>query len=197
MTARKIGFLHTGSKASFQEHYAAFVHRLHDFIEEDDVEIVEKWAGDDTSQSLEQHALALANGAVNVLVAAGGPPSAKAAKKATTRNNIPVVFTSVTDPVGLKLVFSLDNPKGNLTGISGMTSELDLPRLEILCQLLAGRKKTVAVLSNKNRDEYYEHFVMLKDAVAKAGVKLVLMDVGNLAEIQAAFNSLKKEKPVY
>lgn len=196
MAARKIGFLHTGTKASFQEHYAAFVHRLHDFVEEDDIEIVEKWAGDDTSQSLEQHAQALASDAVDVLVAAGGPPSAKAAQQATKRNSIPVVFTSVTNPVGLKLVSSLDNPKGNLTGISGMTSELDLPRLEILCGLLAGRKKTVAVLSNNHREGFYEHFVMLKDAVAKMGVKLVPMDVGNLAEIQAAFNSLKKDKPV-
>src|SRR6185503_4290570 len=113
MAARKIGFLHTGTKASFQEHYAAFVHRLHAFVEEDDIEIVERWAGDDTSQSLQQHAKALVDYGIDVLVSAGGPPAALAAKKATAgKKNTPVVFTSVTDPVGLRLVRSLDNPGG-------------------------------------------------------------------------------------
>ena len=70
------------------------------------------------------------------------PLPAKAAQKATLRNKIPVVFTSVTDPVDLELVTTLDNPGGNLTGIAGMTSELDVPRLEILCELLVGLKKT-------------------------------------------------------
>jgi putative ABC transport system substrate-binding protein len=197
MAARKIGFLHTGTKASFQEHYAAFVHRLHEFVEEDDVEIVERWAGDDTSQSLQEHAKALVNGGVDVLVTAGGPPSALAAKKATAgKKKTPVVFASVTDPVGLKLVNSLDNPRGNLTGIAGMTSELDVPRLEILCELLAGRRKpTIGVLNNTNRPGLDEQFKKLEAAAGQLGVKLVRLDVANLAEIQSAFASIKKTKP--
>jgi len=198
MAVRKIGFLHTGTKASFQEHYAVFVHRLHDFVEEDDIEIVEKWASDDTTQSLQQHATALANEGVDVLVAAGGPPSALAAKKATAgKRRIPVVFTSVTDPVGLKLVRSLDNPGGNLTGIAGMTSELDVTRLEILRELLRGRRKaSVGVLNNKNRPGLEEQFKTLAAAASEMDVRLVRLDVANLAEIQAAFTSIKKAKPV-
>src|SRR4029079_7734968 len=109
MAARKVGFLHTGTKASFQKHFSAFVGRLYDFIEEEDVSIVERWAGDDTAKPLERHAQDLVDEGVKVLVAAGGPPSALAAKKATAANKTPVVFTSVTDPVGIKLVTSLDN----------------------------------------------------------------------------------------
>jgi putative ABC transport system substrate-binding protein len=198
MAARKIGFLHTGTKASFQEHYAAFVHRLHDFIEEDDIAIVEKWAGDDTSQSLEQHAKALVNDGLDVLVSAGGPPAALASKKATAgKNAIPVVFTSVTDPVGLRLVRSLDSPGGNLTGIAGMTSELDVPRLEILCELLGGRKKpSIGVFNNTNRPGLDGQFDKLDEAASQLGVKLVRLDVADLAEIQATFASIKKVKPV-
>jgi ABC-type uncharacterized transport system substrate-binding protein len=76
MAARKVGFLHNGTKGSFQKQYAAFVSRLHDFIEEEDVKIEEKWAGDEPSRTLDQHAKELADQGVNVIVAAGGPPSA-------------------------------------------------------------------------------------------------------------------------
>jgi putative ABC transport system substrate-binding protein len=197
MAARKIGFLHTGTKASFQEHYAAFVHRLDDFVGPDEIEIVERWAGDDTSKSLEQHAKALANEKVDVLVSAGGPPAAKAAKKATAHNKVPVVFTSVTDPVGLGLVKNLDNPRGNLTGIAGMTSELDVPRLEILCELLGARKKlTIGVLNNANRPGLEGQFKKLETAARELGAKLVRLDVADLAGIQSAFASIKKAKPV-
>jgi putative ABC transport system substrate-binding protein len=198
MATRKIGFLHTGTKASFQEHYAAFVHRLHEFVEEDDVEIVERWASDDTTLSLEEHAEALVDEGLDVLVSAGGPPAARAAKKATSgKKNTPVVFTPVTDPIGLKLVKSLDNPGGNLTGIAGMTSELDVTRLEILCELLGKRKKvSIGVLNNTNRPGLDEQFQTLADAADQIGVKLVRLDVADLAEIQAAFKSFAKEKSV-
>ena len=43
--ARKVGFLHNRTKASFQKHFAAFVSRLYDFVEDDDVIIIEKMGG--------------------------------------------------------------------------------------------------------------------------------------------------------
>jgi putative ABC transport system substrate-binding protein len=192
MAARKVGFLHTGTKASFQRHFSAFVGRLYDFIEEDDVIIVERWAGDDTKKPLEQHAKDLVDEGIKVLVAAGGPPSAKAAKKVTASNRLPVVFTSVTDPVGIELVTSLDNPGGNLTGIAGLTSELDVTRLELLRELLAGGgPATVGVLNNYNRPYLDEQYKKLDAAAGGMNLTLVRKDVADLAQIQTAFNSFK------
>lgn len=45
-------------------------------------------------------------------------PVATAMQSATEENQIPVVFSAVTDPVGTGLVDSLDAPGGNLTGTS-------------------------------------------------------------------------------
>jgi len=53
-----------------------------------------------------------------------------AAKKATT--TIPIVMATSVDPVGAGLVASLARPGGNVTGLSGLTPELNTKRLEVL-----------------------------------------------------------------
>jgi putative ABC transport system substrate-binding protein len=50
-------------------------------------------------------------------------PSAQAVVSAT--QDIPVVFTAVTDPVGAQLVTDMANPGGNVTGISDMSPIAD------------------------------------------------------------------------
>jgi putative ABC transport system substrate-binding protein len=66
---------------------------------------------------------------VDVIVGTGGP-SALAAKKATT--TIPIVMTNVGDPVAAGLIASLARPGGNVTGFSGLSTQLNTKRLEIL-----------------------------------------------------------------
>jgi putative ABC transport system substrate-binding protein len=56
--------------------------------------------------------------------------SASVAKSATT--TIPIVMTAGSDPVAAGLIASLARPGGNVTGLSGLASELNTKRLEIL-----------------------------------------------------------------
>jgi len=66
---------------------------------------------------------------VDLIVVTGVRP-ALAARRATT--TIPIVMTSIGDPVGAGLVASLARPGGNVTGFSGLAPGLSTKRLEIL-----------------------------------------------------------------
>ena len=66
-----------------------------------------------------------------IVVAAGGPTQIQAAKNTT--KTIPIVMTgSSFDPVAAGFIDSLARPGGNVTGLSGLSKELDGKRLELL-----------------------------------------------------------------
>jgi len=62
-----------------------------------------------------------------------------AARDVTTR--VPIVFTSVGDPVGAGIVASLAQPGGNVTGISSLHTELVAKRLQFLKALAPGVRR--------------------------------------------------------
>jgi ABC-type uncharacterized transport system substrate-binding protein len=64
------------------------------------------------------------------LIVPTGDLQASAAKKATPA--IPIVMTNAADPVGSGLIASLARPGSNVTGLSGLGSELNSKRLEVL-----------------------------------------------------------------
>jgi ABC-type uncharacterized transport system substrate-binding protein len=66
---------------------------------------------------------------VDLIVVTGVLP-ALAAKGATT--TIPIVMATSADPVAAGLVASLGRPRGNITGLSTLSPELNTKRLEIL-----------------------------------------------------------------
>lgn len=56
------------------------------------------------------------------LILAIGTTAAQAAMTATKGTDIPVVFSSVTDPLAAKLVTDLKKPKGHVTGVSNFVA---------------------------------------------------------------------------
>ena len=71
---------------------------------------------------------------VDVIVTVAGNRSALAAKTATS--TIPIVFTSVVNPVESGFVVSLARPEGNLTGFTGDPNPLEPKRFELLSELV-------------------------------------------------------------
>ena len=79
------------------------------------------------------------------VILAFSTPAALAAQHASS--TIPIVFTGVSDPVGIGLVASLARPGGMITGVSNMNEELSVKRLELLKETFP-RVSRVAVLFN-------------------------------------------------
>jgi putative ABC transport system substrate-binding protein len=187
-----IGFLNSGSAGSRGEQFAAFDRGLKEagYVDGQNVTVEYRWADDDYSR-LPSLAAELVRRPVAVLVAGGGHVSALAAKAAT--KTIPIVFTTVADPVESGLVASLNRPGGNVTGTAGLTSELDAKRLELLHQLIP-KTGVFGVLVNPNRPGYEAE---LKELQAKAGDMKLNLVVGKAraeSEIDTAFEALARQK---
>ena len=103
------------------------------YVEGINIAVDYRWAEGDYDR-LPELAADLVRRKVDVIMVAGGPPTALAAKDATS--TIPIVFVIGTDPVELHLVASLARPGGNVTGVSIMFVELTSKRLELLSELV-------------------------------------------------------------
>ena len=87
-------------------------------------------------EQLSQLAVGFVKSNPNVIVTGFGTATAKAAQAATA--SIPVVFTSVGDPIGSGIVKSLNRPGGNITGLHAQAAEIAGKRLQILEDLSPG-----------------------------------------------------------
>lgn len=188
-----IGFLTTASPASRGgEQIAAFHSGLRQagYTEGQNVRIEYRWANDDYAL-LRVLAKELVDLKVAVIVAAGGHVSALAAHEAT--KEIPIAFTTVTDPVKLGLVKSLNRPGGNATGTAGLTSELDPKRLELLYEAKPTAER-IGVLINPNRPGLELQSGELQAAADKMNVRLEFQKAASDQEIERAFQAFASER---
>ena len=125
-----IGFLDNSTASGSDFLVEAFRQELSKlgWIEEKNITIEYRFA-EQKNERLPELAADLVRLKVDLIVVTSSGP-ALAAKKATT--TIPIVMTTSADPVGEGLVASLARPGGNVTGLSGLATELNTKRLEIL-----------------------------------------------------------------
>ena len=128
---------------------------------------------------------------VSAILAAGGPPSALAAKKATS--TIPVVFSAADDPVGIGLVQSLNRPGGNITGMSVFNATLGAKRLELLHEFVP-TARTIAYLTNPANPSAQLEVRAVQEAAKTFGIDLQVLNASNDQEVDAAFARLAELK---
>jgi len=172
---------------------AAFNRGLNEagFVEGQNVDIEYRWALGHYDQ-LAALAAELLHRKVRVIVAAGGGVgSAQAAKAAT--DTIPIVFVAGTDPVAFGLVASLNNPGGNLTGVSFLVGALMPKNLELLRELVP-KSTTFGVLVNPNYPDTNVHVRNAQAAAQELGGRLVVANAGSEGELDTAFAKLVDER---
>ena len=184
-----IGVLNTGSPGpSSAPFMAAFLQGLSEagYVEGQNVTIEYRWA-EGHYDRLPALAADLVGRKVD-LIMAGTPPSALAAKSATS--TVPIVFRHGGDPVADGLVASLARPGGNLTGVSQLGDEgLTAKRLELLSELVP-RAGVIALLVNPNNSVAERVTQEVQQAARAKGLQLHLLKASSEGEIETAFASL-------
>jgi putative ABC transport system substrate-binding protein len=181
-----IGFLSSASADVYAIRLRAFRQGLKEagYVEGQNVEIEYRW-GEGHNDRLPAFAAELVRREVTVIAAAGGTPSALAAKAATA--TIPIVFGVAVDPVEVGLVASLNRPGGNLTGVTNLNAEVGPKRLELLHELLPAAT-IIAVLVDPTSPTLAEAFLRDLQAAARAlGVRLHVLHATSERDFDAVF----------
>ena len=127
---------------------------------------------------------------VDVIVAYQSP-SAAAAKQASTE--IPVVFSSVGDPVATGLVTSLARPGTNATGTAAGTAEIAGKSVELIRELLPSARR-FAVLANAADPFTQPYLAEIGRRAREIGMELDPVMVRPAEPLEAAFERMSSQR---
>jgi putative ABC transport system substrate-binding protein len=117
-------------------------------------------------------------------------PITVAAKKANTKT--PIVFWGVSDPLGSKIIPSLSQPGGNVTGVSQMDTELCAKRVELLTDVMP-KLKRLGVLLNPTVSYVPAMLKRTRQAAAIADLEVRLFEAKSPEELDTAFMAMNRE----
>ncbi|WLR43078.1 ABC transporter substrate-binding protein [Bacillus carboniphilus] len=120
------------------------------------------------------------------LIFANSTPSAISALNAT--KDIPIIFTSVTDPVGAELVEAFDKPGENITGTSDTHPLAMSNTIEFMLEEIGVKK--VGVVYNAGEQNSKVQVEQVQEMLEKEGASLVEVSVSNSSEVKQAAESL-------
>jgi putative ABC transport system substrate-binding protein len=127
------------------------------------------------------------------LIVVTEPTPALAAKNATT--TIPIVMTTVGDPVGAGLVASLARPGGNVTGLASLGLQLNTKRLEVLKDAVPNLAR--AGLLRQPSDSIPVDLQLKELRTAAVALKLKLEEIKTDADtkgLEIAFQTAKQKQ---
>ncbi|GGO02578.1 ABC transporter substrate-binding protein [Saccharibacillus kuerlensis] len=126
-------------------------------------------------------------GSQNDLVFAIATPSAQAA--ASQVKETPVVFAAVTDPVSAKIVSSMEQPGGNVTGASDTNPEAIKQLADFIAEEMPDIK-TIGLVLNEGEPNAVVMADRAEQELGTHGIKLIKAAVTNTSEVQQAAQSL-------
>ena len=184
-----IGFLSSASPDLHASLLQAFREGLREtgYVEGRNVAIEYRWANGQ-NERLPALAAELVSREVSVIAAPGSTPAVLAAKEATA--TIPIVFQVGIDPVAAGLVASIARPGGNVTGLTGLNTELGVKRLELLRELVP-TANAIALLINPTSSLISERITRELQSSARAlGVQLHIVQASTERDFDPAFATL-------
>src|SRR5262249_51736315 len=108
-------------------------------------------------------------------------------------STMPIVFGTGEDPVKESLVPSINRPGANMTGATFFTALLEAKRLGLLRELVP-KAEVIALLINQNSSFSQGQAKDVQEAARDLGQRVVVLNGGSDADIDAAFASLAQHQ---
>lgn len=180
-----IGFLGTVAKSAWP--VEVFDKRLRElgWIEGRTITIEYRWA-EGREERITEFVAEFVRSKVDVIVTGGNAVSA--AKQATS--TIPIVFAVAGDALGSGFVDSLARPGGNVTGLTLQSPELVGKRLNLLREVLPGRRR-LAVMANVGYPAAKQELAQVEAAAGALGFEVVALEITRPEDIAPAFDGIK------
>ena len=188
-----IGFLNIGSPETWANYLGGFRQGLNQtgYTENANVAIEYRWARGQYDR-LPALATELAERKVTVIAANGGSRSALAAKAATA--TIPIVFTfGDGDPVKHGLVSSINQPGGNVTGVTMIAGALEPKRLELLREVMP-KASAIHMLVNPTNAGVAQDIPEVAAVAKGLGLVFEVIPASTETEIGAAFEKMAQQR---
>src|SRR3954464_12490265 len=188
----RIGVLWHGANAEEEAIYLAALRQgLRDFgyVEGQNVVLEMRFPAEQYEQFFVL-AAELAQQKVDVLVSAAGI-AAVACHRAT--NTIPIVSVNVPDPVGRKLVASLNQPGGKLTGLSNMAVELTRKRIELAKEMIKDLSRVALLVNTADEIGSSAYIAQGGAASSELGISVVPVGVRGVNDLEGAISRINTE----
>ena len=188
--ARRVGLLMAVAEddPDVQQGLTAFRQTLADlgWHEGSDLRFDYRWGGGDTDR-IRRYARALVELSPDLIVAHSTPPVVALLRET---HSIPIVFLTVTDPLGQGLVKSLAHPGGNVTGFSVFMISLGAKWLELLKEV-APKMTRATIIFNPQTAPYYPLYLdAIEQAAPSFSVEPVAVQIHNESDIERAITAV-------
>ena len=183
----RVGYIRAGTPLNdpFREEFVRGMRDL-GYVEGRNIAYEFRHYGDDV-ESIPSLISGLLRAKVDIIVV-GGTAAIRAAQSAT--QSIPIVMGAASDPLESGLIAGVARPGGNTTGLSLLSAELAVKRLEILKQVMT-KAARIAILQQPANPA---HSLFIKEVEPIAGVLGLtyrILQVRGLEDFEPSFASMR------
>ena len=161
------------------------------WMEGRNIQLDTRWVPPDDAEARQRFAKELVALQPDLILSSVTPTTAALLQHTRT---IPIVFATVSDPVGSGFVASLARPGGNVTGFQALLGSLGGKWLELLKEI-APHVASVAMLFNPAVTPYAEAFLNpFKAAASSFAVEPIAASVRDTSELEAVVAAQARER---
>lgn len=149
-----------------------------------------RWGAGDV-ELMSAYAKELVEKSPDILLAHSTPPVVALLRQT---HSIPIVFLTVTDPLGQGLVKSLAHPGGNITGFSVFMISLGAKWLEILKEIAPGMARATIIFNPQTAPYYRLYLESIEQAAPSFSVEPFAVQIHDDSDIERAITKVAQEK---